>query len=330
MQQPLGDGSSLLPSRNHLELELLHRYSNRTYKGLCSQKAEHELMGVICPSLALKYDFLMDGIFALAALDLAISKQCLGEPATYSEAAVEFYSRALGKYRVALGDINVENHLAIYLFSCLAIVLNLALPQCTAESEEGGMIRAVVNLMTLLQGGGNVALMTWDWLEAGPLKVRDAVDYSLQKPESTLDDSTKAAMRRLYSLNDGMYGAGGSAEGEKEHARYKTAIDKLEVHFARDAEGIYKGLWLAWPAMVPKPFGAAIQRSDPMALLIVMHWGVMLDRLKTDEDAWWARTSGQDLLRELWAELQGSEQALLPEWKEAFGWLEETTGFSFE
>lgn len=54
--------------RRLLELELMHLWSTTTYKGLCSVPEDQHYMQLVLPQEALRYDFLLNGIFVAAAL----------------------------------------------------------------------------------------------------------------------------------------------------------------------------------------------------------------------------------------------------------------------
>jgi hypothetical protein len=54
-----------------LELELMHCWSTSTYKSLCSVPEDHHYMQLVMPQEALRYDFLLNGIFVAAALHRA-------------------------------------------------------------------------------------------------------------------------------------------------------------------------------------------------------------------------------------------------------------------
>jgi hypothetical protein len=54
--------------RRMLELELMHCWSTTTFKSLCSVPEDQHYMQFILPQEALRYDFLLNGIFVAAAL----------------------------------------------------------------------------------------------------------------------------------------------------------------------------------------------------------------------------------------------------------------------
>lgn len=54
--------------RRMLELELMHHWSTTTYKSLCTVPEDHQYMQLVMPQEAMRYDFLLNGIFVAAAL----------------------------------------------------------------------------------------------------------------------------------------------------------------------------------------------------------------------------------------------------------------------
>ncbi|KAI1487112.1 hypothetical protein F5X96DRAFT_174561 [Biscogniauxia mediterranea] len=102
---------------------------------------------------------------------------------------------------------------------------------------------------------------------------------------------------------------------------YAAALSFLERCFAEDARGVFRGFSCAFPSGCGAGFAAAIrctattttsppsssssssESADPLALLILMHWAVLLDRL--GGEYWWARDLGRRLV-------EGASGALLP------------------
>ncbi|KAI5919617.1 hypothetical protein F4810DRAFT_686272 [Camillea tinctor] len=72
---------------------------------------------------------------------------------------------------------------------------------------------------------------------------------------------------------------------------YTPALTFLTRCYAEDARGVFGGFSAAFPSACGAGFAAAIQRPDPLALLILMHWAVLLERM--GGEYWWARDLGQ-------------------------------------
>ncbi|KAI1633722.1 hypothetical protein F4809DRAFT_644203 [Biscogniauxia mediterranea] len=122
---------------------------------------------------------------------------------------------------------------------------------------------------------------------------------------------------------------------------YAAALSFLERCFAEDARGVFRGFCCAFPSGCGGGFAAAIRCTnttttttttspsssssssssdppaspdpdpDPLALLILMHWAVLLDRL--GGEYWWARDLGRRLV-------EGASGALLVGCGRKGGW----------
>ncbi|UNI20928.1 hypothetical protein JDV02_006974 [Purpureocillium takamizusanense] len=94
-------------SRRLLELELLHRWSVRTWRGLYNLPACQPFLQECLPREGLRLPFILDGILALAALDIALLAGLRGDRSTarrYKRTALEYYAKASGDFRAALGS----------------------------------------------------------------------------------------------------------------------------------------------------------------------------------------------------------------------------------
>ena len=291
---------------------------------------EKELLQVIVPRNALKYDYLMDGILALSSLDMAIASEDTAESSEYARAGLEYYDRGLCAYTVDLGKITPENYLAVFLFSTVCLPMSLLRPRFAPGGDSGKSARKCVTaLFEALLGTAYVAVATWDLLEAGPIKTRAWLHQNV--PVESLDEETKAAIARLHTLNDSVHhneagceiGIAGSRKVSL-HESYQNSILHLEGCFARDIDGTVKGSCLTWLGLAGQHFAAAFRRSDPITLVMMMYWGVLLENL--GKEAWWATQVGRNLIQELSDELQQLQFASLPVWQECIIWARQQAG----
>lgn len=89
------------PPRNILELELMHRWSTHTFRTMCGIPEEEPYLSKVMPREALRHEFLLDGLFAVTALDIARSSP---EPdaTRYERIALEYYNRGSATFRSLL------------------------------------------------------------------------------------------------------------------------------------------------------------------------------------------------------------------------------------
>ena len=127
-------------------------------------------------------------------------------------------------------------------------------------------------------------------------------------PANPLDANTTAAIAALNALNETTHNNPGPnlspapdpsvhLKAISAHATNRTAIYHLSSLFAKCSEPVHRGLVLAWLNLAGRDFLAAMQEKDPVALVVLMHWGVLMDRCKGD--TWWVQPIGKKLIGEI-------------------------------
>lgn len=267
----------------------------------------------------------MDGILALSALDIALSP-CTNDASTYVQAALQYYEQASGQYRWQLGNLTQENHQAVFLFGLLAVAINLVIPHCVSDGfEQSSTLDHVLVAFDLLHGISAITLSCWDWLKDGPITF--PLEEFRHNPLHLLDDNTKKSIQRLHAVNEAQRPPNGLGSGKNCDATrelFKNCIINLEFLFAKEIEDEIRCICTAFPGLCGKEFTSAVGESHPMALFILMHWGVLLARL--GHDAWWARPAGKNLVAELSESLALLQHDYAPEWEEGILWARKEAG----
>jgi hypothetical protein len=307
-------------------------------------------MQVQIPQVALEHDFLMHGILAVAALDIAISHKNASQGAGdemalavadsqslarhYARAAIEYYGQALPAFRgeLARHSVTPENHLAVIMFSTMAALVSTVLPRVDTRLSGGQTTReAVVTMFEMMNGAGSVAAAGWKWMVSGAMITQAWKDQNV--PLDKLRPDEKAAIARLYALNDVVYGSSeisdmaSDPEGSlrpRRHRFYRLCIEQLEELFARALDGSIRAVCLAWPNLVGTGLVAALRRSEPLALVLAMHWAVLMQRLSVE--FWWVDRIGLNLVDELSEALMVSSLAQLPGCYEGIAWTRSEVG----
>jgi hypothetical protein len=267
--------------------------------------------------------------------------------AIHFQAALEYYDKASESFRQQLSDVTPKNFHSMYMFAFLAAAMYMARPLCPLEQQnqqtEGVIGRATVVMKLLMACSGlaekNASLMLDSNSVSGPsLSTVVSAMGDVCRSQDSLGDSTEAALARLSLLVE--TNACLSLETELFEAPasslrtdiYQNAITWLRVSFQMEAKysDTVMGFCLAWPALAGKGLVDAFGKSDMMALLIVMHWAVLLDRLGAI--AWWAASMGKDLVREISTTiLHLREQvAIVPELYSSIEWAREQVGLAVD
>ncbi|KAL4808078.1 hypothetical protein BDV18DRAFT_167851 [Aspergillus unguis] len=291
-------------------LELMHKFSTETYQSFCNTTSDFHTWQVVVPQKALHHDFLMKGIFATAALHIASSL----EPSaalSYLNTALEYHNQTLTPFRHAIDEISPANCDAVFAHSVVTSIISIALPQLTTEKDESvGAYEKIVLATELLQGVSNILRMYRQWLTLQPF--RNGSDF-WKSAKDGLDRETDSALNNLSALID-------DVADTRQHNTLTEALQLLRQCFTRYANSRDISSILAWLAAADKQFIYSLRCREPLALLILMYWGVLLHELH--DRLWWAKGSGSALVVELLAELRHYQ----PRWENIFLWPKQKIG----
>ena len=307
------DDPNLLPVQQSsfglTDLELMHKFSTETYKSLCNDSSDYDAWQIVVPQKALEYDFLLNGVLAVAALHrtttavdaLAALPQTTTAVDTlstlpYVDKALQYYNRAFAPFQQALDNLTPLNCEAIFAHSIIITVISVALPQFTTERNKGqSMTENIIVIFELLQGVKRIMNISKPWLKTKLFTRRhDFLKDPVPDPE-TLDSMIPGAgiaFAKLSNLNNTL----ASFDPEQHHIN-KESISLLCRCYLRYVTTREPSAVLTWISAVGKDFAHCLRRRQPFPLLILMHWGVLLGEL--DGEMWWAKNSGKALVAEL-------------------------------
>lgn len=319
-----------------LELELMHYWSTTTYKSLCSVPEDHHYMQFIMPQEALRHDFLLNGIFVAAALHRSAM---VPEPEArgYYNVAMELYDRASRSFRTELGKMNPATHHILYIYSSMTAFINIAFSQCNfSEGSELNTLSTVAVAFDLLNGSVNIAHTDFQRLLDSPVPLRAYLNYGLANAVALYPD-TSIALTRLEKLNElyhsSLYHGTTPASGAELSivttplVSWGSVVGLLKHSFAEEQRALLRGFCFVFPGGAGPAFAAAIKELDPMVLLILLHWSVLLGR--AGDEFWWAKDLGKRLAIGSWRAMQlfppksPSPVILTPEWGESIAWVSE-------
>ncbi|KAF7587443.1 hypothetical protein BBP40_007214 [Aspergillus hancockii] len=299
-------------SRNR-ELELMHKFSTDTYQSLCNKDSDHYVWQIIMPRKALEHDFLMSGILAVASLHTASALEP-PEALSYIDTALEYHNQGLAPYRHAIDNLTPLNCDAVFAHSVITIMLSIALPRLPAsKGETSSMTENIIFVFELLKGVAKIFSITRSWLENNLFASRNGF---FENSSVSLDAETEAALTRLADLNNTTL----ANVDLDQHRIMKDAISLLHRCFVRYAHSQDAASVLSWLAAVDKEFVQVLSRRQPLSLLVLMHWGVLLAEL--DGRTWWARNSGSALVSEILVALPEGDAR----WDEAVLWPKQRLG----
>jgi hypothetical protein len=283
---------------------------NKTSRTLAHDTEDLPIWTAVIPEEAAQYDFLMDGILAMASLHFA----CYNPDSCrqYIGFAMRYQNSGLQKYNDALEDINEANCIALFAFSILTNLMAFAFPNATPDSTFSAHTESMMTMLGLARG---ISLIHSKFVS----KLRQGKLASLFRPLPTglePDEGTNAALEVLRQQADCLL-TSGSIEKER-HAVYISGIRSLGDSFGSTMLSSHLGPIVGWPEMIwPREHQAELMRlfqhGDVMARLILMHYGVLLLQIR---HLWWGRRTGISLIEDLAVSVRaaGPNWAALTQW----------------
>ncbi|EEH11305.1 conserved hypothetical protein [Histoplasma capsulatum G186AR] len=204
--------SSTPTSNRTLELELLHRWLTRTWQCVCTSPACSFLLTNIVPRICMKTNYLLNNVFALAAIDLAKqasdpnSKSLIltKDGYRYQSAALEYSNKANAAFRQALDEVDAnitpKKLSALLFFASFTFVLNLTFPN---PKYQTCILETLGTSMALYVGSFVANRPNLDWLNRSSCSLAAAVKrLPVLPPElmHKLDIDTQLALARLEFL----------------------------------------------------------------------------------------------------------------------------------
>ncbi|KAI2633037.1 hypothetical protein GGS26DRAFT_64925 [Hypomontagnella submonticulosa] len=325
IERPRGDVGSLCgayggPGRL-LELELMHQWSTSTYKSFCGIPEDGEYLQSVLPRAALNYDFMLNCLMSISSLQIA---RAIGGPESkkYVTAGLEFYNRGSSSFRTHLGNMNADNSHVLYMFSSIAIAVHLSIPQRSTSVLELAKVA-----FDLVNGSTSIGMMGMPWILNSNYPLRLYVSR-IGATKDWIPPDVRVALEKLKEINEQRNKvasepiSGGDENGVvlmSKYELYEMAIQNLETCFAEEARGLLRGFGSAFPAMAGKHFTTLVNNSDPFALLIVMHWTIVIGMI--DQSIWWLVSVAEPLAQEISDLLVAFHPDLAEEWAEGMAWV---------
>ena len=234
--------------------------------------------------------------------------------AHYVSAALEYHEIGLTSFRSELANSTSDKQQAVLAFSMITMVLSLAFPQFTNTRDEAqSIIENMVAHFQLVQGVGVLTQQYSDELRKAPI-LRNLKSFDELQMEN-LSPNLEVAIARLNALNDEKHKSIPNQSRTVKlqaityHAACGKAIIHLEEFFAKCEQPLHRGYALAWLNLTGRDYVAAVENADPVALLALMHWGILAERCS--DGIWWARSLGKRLIDEITDALSAETDPML-------------------
>lgn len=288
------------------DLELLHHFTTETCFTLSDRRESHELWRITVPQEAFNYDFLMRGILAISALHLSVLRP--DKQDHYTQIAVKQQDIALSSFRSIMSEIDQSNCDAFFALSSLIVVYGFESPKASSSlglfdykgshSDEW---------LPLIRGVNSVIQSVWEWIKIG--RMRGLLhDHQQETPQTSLPPVLDTQLTHLDTLCNNASG------GEESITAYRTAVGQLRWCFVRmNNRPPYEcevSIAFLWPVMIPPEFVSRLNAKEPLALIILAHYCVILHHL---DDYWWMNGWAMHTITNIHSEL-GEEWRAWIEW----------------
>ncbi|KAH7090303.1 hypothetical protein FB567DRAFT_626303 [Paraphoma chrysanthemicola] len=304
---------------NVTRTEELHLYAHYISSASCTMSNGSNDLRIwqnVIPEEAVQHEFLVDGLLSLSSLHFA--EQNPASRLHYTEIAMIYQNSALNGYKKTLNNISSKNRGAIFAFSVLLNVLVIAFPNVCPTSADSSHEESVVLLIELLQGL-QIILQTPNVFQEELAKYEPFVSRYRRATEPLKPGGHVAnALSSLRARADC------HADNIERHTAYLSGIESLEVAFRsiqNDPE--YLGHILGWPVTVRAKLLVLFKQRDPMAILIFIHYGVLLLHAR---HRWWAKNTGICLIESL-AQYVTSNH---PDWTGTTQWARTQAGMAVQ
>jgi hypothetical protein len=274
------------------ELELMHHYQTMICSTLSGQLPVQQTWQSAVPKEAMSHSGLMHVLLAIAALHRSHFDSCRTDH--YRSVAIRHQSLSLPHLRSLLNDASAENCNALFAHSTIIVVFAFALPQLPIALADFDPFQEIITIIELVKGISVVAGMTRDWILRGPLRSLlrpGAWEVSLVIPEDIGE-----ALNCLFLRNDTLI------QSSSKRATYNTTIGMLRKTFGMLAlNPADHGVSLLWAAIIDRHYIDLLKAEEPMALVLLAHFGVVLHASRKD---WWSGNWGCQLVKAVYEKLE--------------------------
>ena len=292
-----------IPNLDFHDLEIFNHYAAYTSSSLSDRDSVQLTWRVAVAKEAIPHNFLMHALLGFASTHLA--QLCPVQRNAYGAEAVKHRNLALRSCIPDLRNITPTNCHALFAFSSLIAISTFVFPNSMNESPVVP-IENILSFFILIRGVNTVLQGGLDWIRSGSLEplIQDGrLNWRHDFP--LLPAAFHAPFESLRALNA--------------NASAGTTIRKMYAEVIQDLENSYaahhpiasdRSLVFIWCAIVPEEYVSRVRKRQPIALVILAHFAVLLHSVSAQ---WWAGDRGRRLTEAIHAELDDK-------WKPAVRW----------
>ncbi|KAF5979580.1 cutinase transcription factor 1 beta [Fusarium bulbicola] len=281
------------------DLELMHQYSTSTYLTLPRADELRQIWQIELPRLSLSHVYLLHQVLSVSAFHLA---SLYPDRSDYAICASQHQNKAIAGLRSAVACITEESCVDIFLSSSLLGIGAFA-GLGAHNAGQQPRIDDLLDVFVLIRGMNDIL----DRYE--PLLKESRIAYLFvlgnQAGSTPLLDATLAQLRQIV-IPDGLEDEALSICQES----IASAITWIERHTGTTAAPDER-IAMTWCLSVSPEFLDLIRQRHPVALCVLAHYCVILDRVGRSQ--WFMRNWGKPVLQDIRNEME-------PRWSSMLQW----------
>jgi hypothetical protein len=307
------DSSGVINQSSELnveDLELMHHFSTVVCLTLSENKQILHVWQCVVPKQALRHLYLMHCVLGLSALHLIHTSPQDSE--VYRRAAIRHQDIAVATFRPLLVNITAENCDALWASSALTVMFGAAQYQVLPETPGVAKLSpldGILEVCELVRGVYVVSQAAGEWITDGPLKpVLGDPWEGRGAPELASDivDALQAVEACIIASST-----------ESTSLVYLSSLQVLQQTFAVMVSTDQPTLVLVWLVLFERQFVVMLRERDPIALVMLAHYGVVLHGAR---HYWWGGSWGFSIVENVY-------QVLNSEWRPLIAWPAQKVGF---
>lgn len=264
---------------------LLHHFASKISFTLSDRIDFQTVWSLHIPRDSYDYPHLMHGILAVSALHLARTAKSF-DTGFYTDLAIHHHNLALSFLRPVVTSVTARNFDALYASAMLTFLFNIGLLKFSDSSR---LVRDITALSELAKGIlavrregtdrhkiGNSHLVreyrSWD----SPLPLPMAINRTIKNIEHV-----------VHSLPE----TGEEAENKNLYIQTTKRLRLTLNALTRNPD--HPAMIYMWFSLVDRRYIELLKYNDPLALLILAHYGICMLLVK---DTWWASTCARYII----------------------------------
>ncbi|KAE8422827.1 putative Zn(II)2Cys6 transcription factor [Aspergillus pseudocaelatus] len=280
-----------------LDLRLMHHYTLMTSTSLFDGR-QQDLWQAEIPTEAYSCPLLMHGVLAIAALHLVSSGSA--ESSSLVDRALHHHTISLQIFNREISDISSTNAHVLFAYSVLLIVWAYA--SFSTKKDRPLQLDSLLGSLELVRGCKTVFEIHSNSIKKHPIGQFIGSDESPIRHD--LSDAARQALACLRTKVEDFIDS--------------MAIDYLERLLQGVRASSDTRLVIGWPALLDNSFWTRIKRHQPVALLILAHYAILLAQF--NGHSWWLSGWSDHLLEAVDHILEDSDKTRL-DWEIHLTWI---------